>query len=1166
MPAPFVHLHCHTDYSLLDGACEISQLMDLAAEQKMPAVAMTDHGNLFGAVEFYNHAKAKGVHPIIGCEVYVAQQGHTVKSDSNRYNHLVLLCENQEGYRNLIQLVSTGYLDGFYYKPRIDKDLLSRHSKGLIALSACLRGDINETLLNDRYEDARRLAHEYSDLFGRGNFFLELQDHGLEPDSRVLPLINRLSADTGIPLVATNDSHYLRQDDARAHEIMLCIQTGKTMSDPNRMRFEQPAFYLKSREEMMALFGEVEHALDRTWDIAQRCQLKLEPVQEPFPKFDVPEGHSTDTYFEYVARQGFEKRRMRLEALAADGRLTHPLAEYGERLDREIRTIQQMKYSGYFLIVWDFIRFAKQRGIPVGPGRGSSAGSLVSYSMQITDIDPLEYGLIFERFLNPERVDLPDIDIDFCTRGRGDVIQYVTEKYGQEQVAQIITFGTLGARAAIKDVGRVLDLSFADVDRITKLIPSMPLNIKIKDARKAEPQLDELARKEPRIKEVLEVAERLEGMSRNASVHAAGVVISPAPLKQLVPLYKTNKDEIVTQYDMVGLGKLGLLKMDFLGLTTLTIIDDALRLIERHKGVRLALEEIPLDDRKTYELVFHKAYTSGVFQFESPGMRDILRRYRPDRIGDLVALNALYRPGPMGMIDDFVERKHGRREVVYDLPEMKEILEETYGVMVYQEQVTRIANRLAGYTLGEADLLRRAMGKKKPEEMAKQRARFIDGAKANGHPPRKIEKIFDLMEKFAGYGFPKAHSAAYAYLAFITAYLKTHYPTEFMSALLTSQTGNTANVVKYINECRGMGLRVLAPDVNFSGFDFTPDHDAIRFGLGAIKNVGASAVESIVKARTDLGPFASLFEFCERVDLGAVNRRMIESLIKAGAMDSLEGTRAQLTAVIDSAMETGARAWKDRESGQSGLFATLIEEQPAAEHPLPRVPDWTGQAKLTGEKETLGFYITGHPLDQHMDKVKELATHTSANVEPLSKNTEVALCGILTGIQRRRSKEGKLWASMQIEDLEGAVEAMVFSTQYERLLPSLVEDQAVLVRGLVLPEENAPPKISVQDIVPLEFARVNLPSLISIRVPVNGVAPADASSPDRAPGRISDRAEALRRLFEGKPGDTEVRLRLEKPRDFSVILDIAAKVRPDKEFCAEVARICGSEAMEILAN
>ncbi|MBZ5601390.1 MAG: DNA polymerase III subunit alpha, partial [Acidobacteriia bacterium] len=737
-------------------------------------------------------------------------------------------------------------------------------------------------------------------------------------------------------------------------------------------------------------------------------------------------------------------------------------------------------------------------------------------------------------------------------RGRGEVIQYVTEKYGREQVAQIITFGTLGARAAIKDVGRALDISFADVDKITKLIPTQPLNIKLKEARKIEPQLDELARKEPRVKEVLEVAERLEGMARNASVHAAGVVISPVALKELVPLYKTNKDEIVTQYDMVGLEKLGLLKMDFLGLTTLTIIEDALKLIEKYRGVKLVIEEIPLDDQKTYQAVFHKGYTSGIFQFESAGMRDILRRYQPDRLEDLCALNALYRPGPMGMIDDFIERKHGRKEVVYDLPEMKEILEETYGVMVYQEQVMQISNRIAGYSLGDADLLRRAMGKKKIEEMAKQRARFMEGAKKNNHPPRRVEKIFDLMEKFAGYGFNKSHSAAYAYLAFVTAYLKTHYPLDFMSALLTSQTGNTAQVVKYINECREMGIKVLAPDVNVSDFDFTPDHDGIRFGLGAIKNVGAGAVESIAKARTEGGRFGSLYDFCERVDLSAVNRRAIESFIKAGAMDTLEGTRAQLTAIIDSAMETGTRAHKDRESGQSGLFAALIEEQPAADHPLPNVKDWTGPEKLTSEKEMLGFYITGHPLDAHMDKVRELATHTTGNLEGLAKGTEVALCGILTGVARRRSKEGKLWASMQIEDLEGAIEGMVFSTQYERLMSSLNEDKAVLVRGLILPEENAPPKVSIQDIVALENARVSLPSLISIKVPVNG--------------SNSDRAGQLAKLFETKRGETEVRLRLEKSRDFSVILDVAAKVRPDKEFCAEVARICGTEAMEVLAN
>src|SRR5580692_3355055 len=587
---PFIHLHCHTDYSLLDGACEVSQLMDTVAAQKMPAVAMTDHGNLFGAVQFYNTARSKGIHPVIGCEVYVSQQGHKTRSDTDRYNHLVLLCESQEGYRNLIDLVSTGYLDGFYSKPRVDKDLLAQHSKGLIAMSACLRGDINETILADRYDDARRLAYTYSDIFGKNNFFLEIQDHGLEQDKRLTPVVNRLSQETGIPLVATNDSHYLRRDDARAHEILMSIQTGKTMSDPAHMHWDHPDFYVKSRDEMMKLFGELEDAVNRPWEIAQRCQVKLEQVKQPFPKFDVPSEHSIDTYFAHVARHGFEKRRTRLEAQRAAGQLKHDIPEYIERLEREIQMIQQMKFSGYFLIVWDFIRFAKSHSIPVGPGRGSAAGSLVSYAMEITDIDPLQYGLLFERFLNPERISMPDIDIDFCTNGRGKVIQYVTEKYGREQVAQIITFGTLGTRAAIKDVGRALDIGYADVERLTKLIPTQPLNIKLKDARKMEPQLDELARKDPRIREVLDVAQRLEGVARNASVHAAGVVISPQPLRELVPLYKTNKDEIVTQYDMVGLEKLDLLKMDFLGLTTLTIIADALKLIERHRGVNLIVE------------------------------------------------------------------------------------------------------------------------------------------------------------------------------------------------------------------------------------------------------------------------------------------------------------------------------------------------------------------------------------------------------------------------------------------------------------------------------------------------------------------------------------------------------------------------------------------------
>jgi DNA polymerase III subunit alpha len=1149
---PFVHLHCHTDYSLLDGACEISQLMDLVVRQKMPAVAMTDHGNLFGAVEFYNEAKAKGVHPVIGCEVYVSQQGMSTRSDTDRYNHLVLLCENQEGYRNLLKLVSKAFLEGFYYKPRIDKDLLAQHSKGLIAMSACLRGDINESLMANRYEDAKRLAYTYADMFGKENFFLEIQDHGLDQDKIVVPLVHRLSQETRIPLVATNDSHYMRKEDARAHEILLCIQTGKTMSDPQRMRFTQPEFYLKTHDEMLAMFGELEESLDRTWEIAQRCQVSLEKVKEPFPKFDVPEGHTTDSYFEYAAREGFERRRPRLEALRKAGVLKHDLAEYTERLDREIGVIQKMKFSGYFLIVWDFIRFAKARGIPVGPGRGSAAGSLVSYSMNITDLDPLEYGLLFERFLNPERISMPDIDIDFHTRRRGEVIQYVTEKYGREQVAQIITFGTLGARTAIKDVGRVLDISFGDVDRITKLIPNQ-LNIKLKEAMAQEPAIEEAARKDPRLEEVLEIANKLEGMARNAGMHAAGVVISPVPLEDLVPLYKTSKDEIVTQYDMVGLEKLALLKMDFLGLTTLDIIEETLALIERHRGVKLVIEELGLEDPETYQ-IFSKGFTSGVFQFESRGMRDILRKYQPTRIEDLCALNALYRPGPIqgGMIEDFIDRKHGRKQVSYDFPELKEILEETYGVIVYQEQVMQISNRLAGYSLGEADILRRAMGKKKAEEMAAQRERFLKGAKEKGLPQKKVEKIFDLMEQFAGYGFNKSHSAAYAYLAYVTAYLKAHYPQEFLSAMLTSEMGNVDKVVKYINECREMGIAVLPPDVNASSKDFTPSDSGIRMGLCAIRNVGGGAADSIIEARGAGGPFQSIYDFCERVDLSAVNRRVLENLIKCGAMDGMGGNRAQMTAVIDGSMEAGQRAFRDRLSGQTGLFGMSVDDAPT-EHPLPALPDWTPRQKLSSEKEVLGIYVTGHPLDEFSDKVSELSTHYTETLEGLERGAEVAICGILIGIQRKRTREGKLYAAMRLEDRTGSIEAMVFSMQYDRLLGTLIEDKAVLVRGLVLPDENAPPKLSVQDIVPLEVARVNLPSLISIRVSVgvNGSA---------------EKAEALNQLFTKKRGETEVRLRLEKPRDFSVILDVTTKVRPDKEFWAEVERICGPESVEILAN
>jgi DNA polymerase-3 subunit alpha len=1153
--APFIHLHCHTDYSLLDGACSIPKLMSLAERQEMPAIAMTDHGNLFGAVEFYEAAKAKGIKPLIGCEVYVSQKGRHVRNESDRYNHLLLLCKDLEGYRNLIDLVSTGYLDGFYYKPRIDKDLLASKSKGLICTSACLRGDLNEALLNKGYEEGRRLAYTYLDIFGKDNFYLEVQDHGLDLDKQLLPQVFRLSRETGIPMVATNDAHYLTKDDARAHEALLCIQTGKTLSDPNRMRFSTDEFYIKSREEMLALFDGDSAPLDRTWEISEQCNLTLDKVDDPFPAFEVPEGHSADTYFEWVARQGLEERKSELQALQAAGRLKHELVEYNERLDHEIHIIQQMKYSGYFLIVWDFIRFARGQKIPVGPGRGSAAGSLVAYAMRITNMDPLQYGLLFERFLNPERISMPDIDIDFCMHRRGEVIQYVTERYGREQVAQIITFNTLQAKAAIKDVGRVMDMTFTDVDRLTKMVPNV-LNIKLADALKQEPKLAARAKNEPEIGRLMEMAQRLEGVSRNPSVHAAGVVIAPRPLRELIPLYKTAKDEIVTQYDMKSLDKLSLLKMDFLGLTTLTVIEEAQRLLKEGKGIELNPDQLPLDDKDTYALL-GKGLTSGVFQFESEGMRDILRRYQPERLEDLIALNALYRPGPIqgGMVSDFIDRRHGRKPVTYALPVLKDILEETYGVIVYQEQVMQIANRVAGYSLGEADLLRRAMGKKKAEEMAAQRERFLNGALEREYPKHKVIKLFDLMEQFAGYGFNKSHSAAYGFVAFLTAYLKAHHPIYFMAALLSSETNNTDKVVRYINECSDMGIEILPPDCNSSDWNFTPaGENTIRFGMGAIKNVGKNAVKAIMRARNEEGSFRSLYHFAESVDWTHINKRMMESAIKAGAFDSLGGHRAQLIAALDRAVELGQQATRDRLTGQGGLFATLKQEASPSDDALPEVPEWPEKDKLTGEKEMLGFYVTGHPLNAYREKIAELTSQDSACLAQLDQGTPVALCGVLTGITRRRNREGRPWVAATLEDLKGSIELLVFANSYEDLSPQLEEDKSVLLRGSLRMEENAAPKVAVTEIVPLDNARISLPKQIMVTVQLGGENTSNGLS----------RAELLHKLFQRRPGDTDVRLRLMKSEDFLISYDLSDRVQADRTLCKQIEEICGSGSVEVI--
>src|SRR6202171_5328391 len=1008
----FVHLHLHSDYSLLDGACDVEKLVDRVHELGMPAVAMTDHGNIFGAVHFVNASHKVGVKPIVGCELYICKKDDHVITrtppDGDTYNHLLVLAENEEGYRNLVKITSEASLHGFYYKPRVSKKFLAEHSRGLIGLSGCLKGEVAERLMEGNYDAARSAAGFYRDLFGKENFFLEIQDQGLEMEHRIRSGLFQLEKDLALPMVATTDSHYLCEDDAHAQDVMLCIQTGKSIQETNRMKFEGTQFYVKNGDEMLRVFKDTPDVLSRTLTIAERCNMRLEKVSNPFPHFDVPAAFTLDSYFEHVTREGFARRLESLRGREAQARLKHSLAEYELRLARELAIIQQMKFSGYFLIVWDFIRYAREHDIPVGPGRGSAAGSLVSYALGITDIDPLQHELLFERFLNPERVSMPDIDIDFCMNRRGEVINYVTQKYGRDNVAQIITFGTMAAKAAIKDVGRAMDIPYADVDRIAKMVPTQ-LNITLDQAIQDSPQLREAMEKDGQIRELMETAKKLEGMVRNSGVHAAGVVISPRPLTELVPLHKTKNDEIVTAFDMVAIEKMGLLKMDFLGLTTLTILTDALKLIVQTRGTPLTLERVPLEGAKTYEERFHKGLTSGVFQFESHGMRDVLRRYRPNSIEDLTALNALYRPGPIqgGMIDDFIDRKHGRKKIEYELPELKEILEETLGVIVYQEQVMQIANRLAGYSLGEADLLRRAMGKKKAEEMAQQRQRFVEGATQRKYPPKKIEKIFDLMAQFAGYGFNKSHSAAYALLAYHTAYLKTHYPVEFMAALLTSVTGSTDDVVKYINECREMGIAVEPPDVNVSDANFTPHGEAIRFGLAAVKNVGGNAIESIVAARKKLGRFKSIYEFCENVDLRLLNKRVLESLIKSGAMDSL-GRRSQLMEALDRAMERAQKAQRDAESGQHGLFGVFQQEETAAHNDkLPIVPDWDEHTRLANEKEILGFFISGHPLEKYRDKLEDLRALSTEEISLLTKSTgkdqNIATAGMITKLRGLKS-------------------------------------------------------------------------------------------------------------------------------------------------------------------
>ena len=1168
----FTHLHLHTEYSLLDGACGIHKLVDRVAALGQTSVAMTDHGNIYGAVHFFAAAKAKGIKPILGCELYICKhEDHRAPGEGDENNHLLVLAENEEGYRNLVRITSEASLHGFYRKPRVSKRYLAENSKGLIGFSGCLSGELCEELMAGRYEKAKSVAQQYEDIFGKGNFFLEIQDQGLEQEKQIQEALFRMERESGIPMALTNDSHYLCGEDSHAHDVMLCVQTGAKIHDKERFRFDSDQFFVKSADEMGRIFPDSPALMQRTMEIAERCELKLHPVDDPFPVFAVPEGHTIDSYFEFVCREGYKKRLdTAVRQLEARGMLRAKVHEYDARLEYEIGIIKQMKYPGYFLIVWDFIRYARDHGIPVGPGRGSGAGSLVAYAMEITNIDPMQNSLLFERFLNPERKQMPDIDVDFCQNRRGEVIEYVTRKYGREQVAQIITFNTMAAKAAIKDCGRAMDMPYGDVDRIAKLIPPT-VGTTIDQALEGVPDLKKAYETDGQIRELIDTAKKLEGLVRGSGVHASAVVIAPRPLTELVPLAKTKNDEIVTAYDMKAVEKLGLLKMDFLGLTTLTVIDDCLKLIAAPpRSEKVDIEAIPLDDEETYKKVFQAGLTSGVFQFESSGMRDMLRRYKPDRIEDLTALTALYRPGPIqgGMTDDFIERKWGRRKVEYMLPEMEPVLKETLGVIVYQEQVMQIANVLASYSLGEADLLRRSMGKKNKEAMAEQRDRFMEGADALGHKKETAGEVFDQMEKFAGYGFNKSHSAAYGLVSYQTAYLKTHYPTEFMAALLTSETSKPENVVKYIAECKEMGIRVEPPDVQVSDEQFTPNNSAeglaIRFGLAAVKNVGENAIASIKNARIEAGgKFKSFWEFCEKVDLRVVNKRVIESLIKAGALDAL-GKRAPLMAAVDKAMERAQKMQKDAAQGQSGLFGLFDEGHKAGRgnDDLPKVAEWEEGERLANEKEVLGFFVSGHPLDKYADKLRNLTGVISA-AEALERKPpekrwgsqsdpadEIQVAGMILGLRVQKSKrDQKLYAQAALEDATGKIDLICFSRDYERLSGQLKIEAPVLVRGVLMGDEDAAPKIAVSSIQALEEVQVKVPTGVRIRINL------ECATEEMFMG--------LKSAADAAPGPGKVMLQLEMKGVYAVILEPEGmSVAADRGWVERVEELVGKGTVQ----
>jgi DNA polymerase-3 subunit alpha len=1058
----FIHLHNHTQYSLLDGACRIERFVDLAKQMGFHALAITDHGNMFGAIEFYKAARKAGIKPIIGTEAYVAPKSRELKQPVAGYpdggNHLLLLAKNKLGYQNLIQLSTIGFLEGFYHRPRIDKEALKKYSEGLICTSACLQGEVAFHLRNNNHEEAKRAAFQFADIFGKENFYIEIQDHAIDDEDKVRPLLLKLARENNFNLVATNDCHYLQKEHHQAHDVLLCIQTGKQVNDADRMRYTTDQLYVKTVEEMKERFGGYPNAIENTLKIAEECNVEIELGVNHLPAFPLPKEYTNpDEYLTHLSEEGLRER------------YPNPTPEIRARLDYELGVIKQMTYAGYFLIVQDFTRQARDIGVSVGPGRGSAAGSIVSYVLGITNIDPVKYDLLFERFLNPERISMPDIDIDFSDRGRDKIIQYVIQKYGQENVGQIITFGTMAARAVVRDVGRTLGVPYGDVDKIAKLIP-FAVDMTIERALQLEPQLTELAKTDSRIDKLLEYSKILEGLTRHASTHAAGVVIAPSRLTDYVPLYKGSKDEITTQWDMKAVEEIGLLKMDFLGLRTLTVLDDTQAMVKSGRGIDIVLDQISLDDRDVYKM-FGGGYTIGIFQFESSGMREYLRKLKPENLNDLAAMNALYRPGPLkgGVVDLYIDRKHGREKTEYVHPLLESILKETYGVIVFQEQAIKIASEMAGYSLGKADILRKAMGKKNAELMRSQKEEFTAGSIQKGIDKKTAEVVFDLIDKFAGYGFNKSHSVGYALLAYQTAYLKTHFPEEFMAANMTSEMISTERIIVLMEECRRMGIAVLPPDVNESQESFTVVGNKIRFALTAVKNVGEGSVQAILAARNEGGKFSSLCDLTTRVELNALNRRALESLTMSGSLDSLAGNRAQLFEAIEGALNFGQSIQRKEAIHQVDLFALDgAIDVTVQEPPLPKLDEWNRSLLLQKEKEALGFYVSGHPLEKYR---LELAAFASVNSEEISEQpdgADVSLGGIVQSLKINYDKQGRQMAFITLEDFLGVIEILVFADLYEKSRQFIHVDARLLCRGRVSTRENERPKLIGAEIVNLE--------------------------------------------------------------------------------------------------